>query len=221
MDFQPFYISFKLAFLTTTILLFIVVPLAYLFALKRWKGKLFLEAIILLPMALPPTVLGFYFISFLGPNTNIGHFLQERLGFETAFSFEGILLGSILYCFPFMFSAIHTGFKSIPKNIVDSLTILDKSTWQKIFKVYLPLIRLHLVNGIILSFLHAIGAFGIILMIGGGLKETETASVTIYRKMNLLNFHELNNYAIILMLFSYSFILISLLISRNKNKEYA
>lgn len=221
MDFQPFYISFKLAFLTTVILLFIVVPLAYFFAFKKWKGKLFLEAILLLPMALPPTVLGFYFIWFLGPNTSIGNFLQEKLGFETAFSFEGILLGSIIYCFPFMFSAVRTGFKSIPHNIIDSLNTLDKSSWQKIFKVYLPLIRLHLVNGIILSFLHAIGAFGIILMIGGGLKETETASVTIYRKMNLLNFHELNNYAIILMLFSYSFILISLFISRNKNNEYA
>ena len=141
MDYTPFYITFKLAFLTTLCLLVIAIPISYFLAFSKWKGKIIVESILILPIILPPTVLGFYFLSFLGPNSSIGAFFEDTFGITFIFSFNGILLGSIIYCIPFMLSPITNGFRAIPKNIIESTYLLQKSRLNALYFVLIPCIK--------------------------------------------------------------------------------
>lgn len=218
MDFTPFYITFKLACLTTGVLLLVGIPIAYFLAFSKWRGKVFLESIILLPIVLPPTVLGFYFLVFLGPNSTIGRFLESYLGVSLAFSFPGILLGSIIFCTPFMLTPIINGFRAIPKNLIETTKLLNKSRLNALWFVYLPIIHKNFLNGILLTFAHTIGEFGLVLMIGGKMKETNVASVAIYDEMNAMNYETVHTYAIILLIISFILIFILNLLTR-KSKQ--
>lgn len=221
MDYAPFLVTGKLALLTTIILLVVAIPISHFLAFSKWKGKVILESILLLPIILPPTVLGFYYLSFLGPDTGIGSFFEEYLGFSFAFSFEGILFGSIIYCLPFMVSPITSGLREIPKNMVESVQILGKSKINTLWKVYLPTIKTAVWSGVILTFAHTIGEFGLVLMIGGKMEQTNVASVAIYDEMNSLNYDLANNYALILLLVSFSLILVLNLFIRKKRSFFA
>jgi molybdate transport system permease protein len=218
MDYTPFWITFKLAFFTTAILFIIGIPFAYFLAFSKWKGKVFLESILLLPIVLPPTVLGFYFITFLGPNSTVGVFFDEWLGISLAFSFPGILLGSILFCTPFMLTPIINGFRSIPKNLIETTKLLNKSKANALWFVYLPIIKKNVLNGILLTFAHTIGEFGLILMIGGKMHETNVASVAIYDEMNAMNYELVHTYAIVLLIISFILIFVLNLITRQTNR---
>ena len=206
MDYSPFLVTLKLAFFTTLILFFISLPFSYFLAFTKWKGKIFLESTLMMPIILPPTVLGFYYLNFLGPESTIGHFFNDYFGLSFAFSFEGILLGSIIFCTPFMLSLMINGFRSIPKNLIESTYLLNKSRWSALRYVYLPFIKKSIWNAVLLTFAHTIGEFGLVLMIGGNLSETNVASVAIYDEMNALNYEAANEYALILM--GVSFVLI-------------
>ena len=209
MDYTPFLITFKLAFCTALFLLIIAIPISYFLAFSKWKGKIIVESLLMLPIILPPTVLGFYFLTFLGPESSVGHFFEDVLGISFAFSFEGILLGSIIYCTPFMITPITNGFRSLPRNLIESTYLFKKSRLNALWYVFLPSIKQSIWNGILLTFAHTIGEFGIVLMIGGKMQETKVASVAIYDEMNNLNYAAANQYAIILL--SVSFVLILLL----------
>jgi len=206
MDYSPFLVTFKLAFFTTLILFFISLPFSYFLAFTKWKGKILLESTLMMPIILPPTVLGFYYLNFLGPESTIGHFFNDYFGLSFAFSFEGILLGSIIFCTPFMMTPMINGFRSIPKNLIESTYLLNKSRWSALRYVYLPFIKKAIWNAVLLTFAHTIGEFGLVLMIGGNLSETNVASVAIYDEMNALNYDAANEYALILM--GVSFVLI-------------
>lgn len=206
MDYSPFLVTFKLACFTTLILFVIGIPIAYFIAFSKWRGKAILESVIMLPIVLPPTVLGFYFIFFLGPNSGVGRFFQDVFGHSLAFSFQGILLGSIIYCLPFMLTPIINGFRGIPKNLIESTKLLNKSKINSLWNVYIPFIKKGILNGILLTFAHTVGEFGLILMIGGKFEETNVASVAIFDEMNLGNFDTVHHYALILL--GVSFILI-------------
>ena len=222
MDFSPFFITFKLAILTTIILLVLSIPVAYYLAFSKWKGKVFLESLLMLPIVLPPTVLGFYFLIYLGPNSNIGELVQSVFGVSLAFSFQGILLGSVLFCTPFMLYPIINGFKSIPKNLIESTVLLNKSKLNALRYVLLPLIKRHILNGVLLTFAHTIGEFGLVLMIGGKMKDTNVASVAIYNEMNALNYDTVHGYAFVLLLISFVLILsLNILTRRHKNSGLA
>ena len=117
------------------------IPLAYFIAFSKFKGKVILESLILLPIVLPQTVLGFYFLIFLGPNTAIGQFIDSVFGISLAFTFEGILLGSIIFCTPFMLTPIISGFNSIPKNLIESTKLLNKSKMNALWYVYIPYVK--------------------------------------------------------------------------------
>jgi len=215
----PFYITFKLALFTTVILLVIGIPIGYALAFSRWKGKILVESILSLPIILPPTVLGYYFIVALGPNSSIGRFFEDKLGLSLIFSFEGILLGSIIYCMPFMIYPIVNGFRSLPKSMVEATQILGKTRMNALWHVLLPNIKGSITGAILLSFAHTIGEFGVVLMIGGNLPETKVASIAIYDEMNQLNYDQADAYALILLAFSFVLIVAIHLMNRS-NKPY-
>ena len=221
MDFTPFFITFKLAVFTTLILLVVSIPVSYFIAFSKWKGKVFLESILMVPIILPPTVLGFYYLNFLGPETAIGSFFERTIGFSFAFSFEGILFGSIIFCTPFMMSPIINGFRNIPKNTIESTYLLNKSRLSAIWHVYLPGIKKSIWSAVLLTFAHTIGEFGLVLMIGGKLEETNVASVAIYDEMNALNYDVANQYAIILLVVSFLLIVVLNLLLRNNRSYFA
>lgn len=215
MDFTPFLITFKLAALTVIILLAIGLPLGYLISMKKWKGKVLVESLIMLPIVLPPTVIGFYFLVFFGKNSAIGGFLYNNFNIELAFTFPGILMGSVIFCLPFMITPIINGFREIPKNTVEAAKMLKRSNWDIFRKVYIPYIKPSIWTAILLTFAHTIGEFGIVLMIGGKMESTKVASVAIYDEMNRNNFDQAHIYAISLMALSFVFILILNIISKN------
>ena len=151
MDYTPFVITFKLALFTTVLLFLIAIPISYYLAFSKWKGKIILESILMLPIILPPTVLGFYYLNFLGPETAIGKFFHDAFGISFAFSFEGILIGSMIFCTPFMMSPIINGFRTIPKNLIESTYLLNKSRLSALTHVYLPFIKKSLWNAVLLT----------------------------------------------------------------------
>jgi molybdate transport system permease protein len=217
MDFSPFIVTFKLACFTTVILFIIGIPIAYFIAFSKWRGKIILESLMMLPIVLPPTVLGFYFLIFLGPNSSAGQFIEATLGISLAFTFEGILLGSIIFCTPFMLTPIINGFRSIPKNLIESTKLLNKSKINALWYVYIPYVRKSILNGVLLTFAHTIGEFGLVLMIGGKLKETNVASVAIYDQMNAMNYDAVHTYALILLIISFTLIFCVNLLTRKSN----
>lgn len=221
MDFTPLLITFKLALLTTIILFIISIPVSYFLAFSKIKGKIFIESIIMMPIILPPTVLGFYYLNFLGASSAIGHFFESNFGISLTFSFEGILLGSLIYCTPFMMSPLINGFRNIPKNLIESTYLLKKSRFNALIHVFIPNIKTSLLSAILLTFAHTIGEFGLVLMIGGNMDETKVASVSIYDEMNSLNYDTANDYALILLIISFVMIVLLNIITNKNRTDFA
>lgn len=189
MDFSPFYLSFKLAFISTVILLVFCVPLAYFLSRVSFKGKSVIEAIISLPLVLPPSVLGFYILVFLSPYSTIGSFFEEHFGIRLVFNFTGLVIASCIYSLPFMFAPLLGAFNSLPKNIIEASYTLGKGRITTMLKIALPNIKPSLLNAIIISFAHTLGEFGVVLIIGGSLsRETKVASIAIYEATEMLDF---------------------------------
>ncbi len=212
-------ISFKLAFLTTIILFIIGLPVAYILSFKEFKFKSVVEALTTLPLVLPPTVLGFYYLIAFSPDSVIGKFVDKLFGIKLVFSFEGILLASIIYSFPFMTQPLMSGFRSFPKNIIEAAYTLGKSKLETLFRVILPNIKSSVLTAITLTFAHTIGEFGVVLMVGGSIPgETKVASIAIYEEVESLNYHEAHKYALILLLISlFTLITLNLI---NKKLDY-
>jgi molybdate transport system permease protein len=214
MDYTPFLVTFKLASFTALILFVIGIPIAYFIAFSKWKGKIILESILMLPIVLPPTVIGFYFLFFLGRQSGLGRFFEDTFGFSLVFSFQGILLGTVVYCLPFMITPIINGFRSIPKNIIESTKLLNKSKTNALWYVYIPFIKRNVLSGILLTIAHTIGEFGLILMIGGQFSETKVASIAIYDEVNAMNYELVHQYALILLIISFILIFTLNLLTR-------
>lgn len=220
-DFDPFWITFKLAFLTTLILLVVSIPISYFISFSKSKSKFLLESIVSLPIVLPPTVLGYYFIVALGPRSLVGRFLEDNLGLSLIFSFEGILLGSIIYCLPFMVYPVVNGFRNLPYSMIESAQLLGKSRVNILWNVIIPNNKGAIASGVLLSFAHTIGEFGVVLMIGGNIPETRVASIAIYDEMNQMNYQAANHLALVLLAFSFILILAIHFIRSPKNKDFA
>ena len=204
MDFSPFYLSFKLAFISTLILLVFCVPLAYFLSRVSFKGKSFIEAIISLPLVLPPSVLGFYILVFLSPYSAIGSFFEEHFGIRLVFNFTGLVIASCIYSLPFMFAPLLGAFNSLPKNIIEASYTLGKGRITTMLKIALPNIKPSLLNAIIISFAHTLGEFGVVLIIGGSLsRETKVASIAIYEATEMLDFTTAHIYSGIMLAISF------------------
>ena len=218
-DLTPLILSFKLAVLTTLILFVISVPLAYWLAYSHSKIKPLIEAIVSLPLVLPPTVLGFYLLIVFSPNTSVGHFLNETLGLQLVFSFTGLVIGSVIYSLPFMVQPLQAGFKSLPKSITEASYVLGKSKLETLLKVELPNIKQSVLTGLVLTFAHTIGEFGVVLMIGGNIpNKTKVVSIAIYDEVEALNYSNAHIYSGILLVLTF---VILLVVYWRKNKSTA
>jgi molybdate transport system permease protein len=221
-DWQPLFLTFKLAFITTIILLIVSIPLSYWLAYSKSKAKPIIETLVSMPLVLPPTVLGFYLLLAFSPSSSFGNWLDEYLGLRLIFSFEGLVIGSVLYSLPFMVHPIQAGLSNLPKSLREAAYILGKSRRVTLFKVLLPNIKASLLTGIVLSFAHTIGEFGVVLMIGGNIpNKTKVASITIYDEVESLNYAAANSYSLILFAITFVILLTVYLVNGNYLKAFA
>ncbi len=207
MDWQPLILTFKLALITTFVLLIISIPLAYWLAYSKFRIKTIVETLVSMPLVLPPTVLGFYLLIAFSPANSFGSFLADTLGIKLIFSFGGLVLASVIYSLPFMVHPIQAGLSNLDPAIAEASYVLGKSRATTLFKVLLPNIKPSLLTGIVLAFAHTIGEFGVVLMIGGNIPgRTKVASIAIYDEVESLNYNNANWYSLIL--FAVTFIIL-------------
>ncbi|MTI33484.1 molybdate ABC transporter permease subunit [Xanthovirga aplysinae] len=217
-DWNPIFLSFKLAFVSTGLLLLFGLPMAYL--LVFWKGrfKFLLEAIFSLPLVLPPSVLGFYLLLALAPTSFLGSVFQQYFGFQLAFSFSGLVVASMIYTFPFMLQPIQAGLQKLPSSLTEAAFSLGSGKLQTFRKVLLPNIKPALLTACVLSFAHGIGEFGLVLMIGGNIPgKTRLASLAIFDEMEALNYDTAGFYSMILL--SISFLVLAMVYFFNRRQE--
>lgn len=209
MDYLAIYVTLKLALVTTIILIVIAAPIAYFLAYYRFAGKSFLEALIYLPMALPPTVIGFYLIIIMGPNGFIGGIWQKLTGGSLLFTFLGITIASIIYSIPFAVQPMKAAFSKIDSRLLESAYVLGLSRKATFFRVIIPISKSGIAAAAILVFLHSLGAFGVLLMVGGSVPgETKVASIAIYEAVEMMNYQAAGMIALTLIPISYAFLLL-------------
>ncbi|MBT3202920.1 MAG: molybdate ABC transporter permease subunit [Gammaproteobacteria bacterium] len=182
-------ITLKLALLTTVILLLIGTPLAWWLSNTRWRYKFLLEAIIALPLVLPPTVLGFYLLLLLGPNGPLGGLMVAMGGRPLAFTFTGLVIGSVVYSMPFVIQPLQNAFSAIGGRPMEVAATLRASPIDRFFTVAIPLARPGFLTAAVLGFAHTVGEFGVVLMIGGNIPgETQVLSIAIYDHVEALEY---------------------------------
>jgi molybdate transport system permease protein len=214
-DYGPLLLTFELALATTFLLLLIGIPLAYFLANTQLKSKPVMEAFISLPLVLPPSVLGFYLLLTFSPTGWLGSFLENTFDIRLVFSFKGLVVASILYSLPFMVHPIQAGLEALPPSLKEASYTLGKSKMQTLLSVLLPNIKHSLLSGIVLSFAHTIGEFGLVLMIGGNIPgETKVASIAIYDEVETLNYEAAHIYSFILLFLSFSILLLVYVINK-------
>lgn len=216
MDWQAFWLTIRLAAVVTAILLVAGFPLAYWIAYSRWRWKFLVEAIVALPIVLPPTVLGFYVLVALGQRSPFGRWWQGMTGHTLAFTFEGLVIGSVLYSLPFAVQPLASSLSAIDRRLMDASAVLGISKLKTFFRVLVPLSISGLVTGIALSFAHTLGEFGVVLMVGGNIPGvTRTLSIAIYDQVQDLNYAAANTTAMVLV--AIAFVLLSIVYSLNRN----
>ncbi|WP_058185730.1 molybdate ABC transporter permease subunit [Terracidiphilus gabretensis] len=189
MDWQALLLTLRLATLTTAILLVVAVPLAALLVLGRSRWLVLVEALTALPLVLPPTVLGFFLLVLLGPRTALGRVIIGVLGHPLAFSFSGLVVGSVIYSLPFAVQPITAGFAAVNPALVDAARLLGAGTPRLVSTVLLPLARRSIVVAAVLSFLHTVGEFGVVLMLGGDIPgATRTLSIVLYDQVESFDY---------------------------------
>lgn len=215
---QTLILTAKLAVYTTSILLIIGLPLSYFMAYSRFRFKPVLEALVSMPLVLPPSVIGYYILVAYSPNFWFGRLLSQWFDVHLAFTFEGILLASVVFSLPFMVQPLTNGLRAVPVSLREASYTLGKSKTTTFFRVLLPGIKPSLITAIALTFAHCIGEFGIILMVGGNMPgETRVASIAIYDEVQALNFDMANQYAFTL--FIISFVILTLIYTINRRSD--
>ncbi len=211
-------LTFKLAGITTVILLIIGIPLAAFLAFSRFRFRAVLETLISMPMVLPPSVLGYYLLIAYSPDHFPGNILWDWFNVQLAFTFPGLVVGSVLFSLPFMVSPLQAGFRSLPDSLAEASYTLGKSRIVTLFRVLLPNIKPSLISAIVLSFAHTIGEFGVVLMIGGNIPGvTRVASIAIYDEVQGLNYSMANRYAFTL--FAVTFVLLLVVFALNRKQS--
>jgi molybdate transport system permease protein len=205
MNWQPFWLSIRLAVLVAAILTVVGLPIAYWISYSRWRWKFLAEAVIALPIVLPPTVLGFYVLLALGSRSPLGRWWQAMTGHTLAFTFEGLVVGSIIYSLPFAVQPFAASFAGVDRRLLAASATLGASRLRTFFRVILPLSVPGLVTGVALSFAHTLGEFGVVLMVGGNIPGvTRTVSIDIYDKVQGFDYAGANETALVLLAFSFT-----------------
>jgi molybdate transport system permease protein len=215
MDWQALWLTIRLALLVAGILLILGIPVAYWITFSRSRWKFLLEAVVALPIVMPPTVLGFYVLFALGPRTPLGRFWIQITGHTLAFTFAGLVIGSILYSFPFAVQPFAASFGAVDLTLLQASATLGASKLRTFVRVVLPLSVSGLVTGVALTFAHTMGEFGVVLMVGGNIPGvTRTVSIAIYDQVQAANYAAAN--ALALVLLAIAFIILSLVYGMNR-----
>ncbi len=201
-------LTLKLATLTALCLLVIGLPLAYWVSFTRWRWKYFVESVVALPLVLPPTVLGFYILVAIGPHSPIGRLYADLVGHPLPFTFEGLLVASVLYSLPFAVQPFAAAFDQVDRHLIEASWTLGVSRAGTFFKLILPMSVAGVVTGFVLSFAHTLGEFGVVLMVGGNIEGvTRTVSIDIYDEVQALNYAGAARTALFLLAASYLILL--------------
>ena len=215
MNWQAFVLTIKLAAIVTAILLIIGLPIAYWITYSRRRWKFLVEAVVALPIVLPPTVLGFYVLVALGPRSPLGRWWEAWTGHTLAFTFEGLVIGSVLYSLPFAVQPFASSFGLVDRKLLAASATLGASSWKTFRRVILPLSISGVVTGAALSFAHTMGEFGVVLMVGGNIPGvTRTVSIDIYDQVEAANYASANSTALVLLLIS--FVILSVVYGLNR-----
>ncbi len=201
---EAILLTLKLAFITSSLLLLIALPLAWFLANWQSKAKPLVMSILALPLVLPPTVLGFYLLIAFSPQSTLGQGWQSLTGSNLVFSFEGLVLGSVIYSLPFALQPLYSGFSQLDNRYLDVAKTLGFSAAEAFMKIVLPLSKAPIVVALGLSFAHTIGEFGVVLMIGGNIPgETQVLSIALYEQVEALEYESAHNLALALLVFSF------------------
>jgi molybdate transport system permease protein len=205
MDWQAVRLSVVLAASTTFVLLLIGLPIAYWIAFTRWRWKFLVEAVVALPLVLPPTVLGFYVLVALGPRSPVGRWYEALTGRTIPFSFQGLLVASVLYSLPFAVQPFASALASVDRRLVEASWCLGVSRAGTFVRVLVPLALPGIVTGMVLSFAHTLGEFGVVLMVGGNLPGvTRTVSIAIYDDVQALDYAAAASTSLFLLIVSFA-----------------
>jgi molybdate transport system permease protein len=221
MDWQPLVLTFELAAVTTLILLLLAIPLAFWLCSTSSRIKPVVETLVSMPLVLPPTVLGFYFLVAFSPGNAFGNWLDQWLGIRLVFSFGGLVVASVIYSLPFMVHPIQAGLSNLPASLTEAAYVMGKSRLTTLRKVLLPNIKPSLLTGIVLAFAHTVGEFGVVLMIGGNIPgKTRVASIAIYDEVEALNYAAANFYSLVLFGITFSILLLVYLVNGGYLKKF-
>lgn len=200
-DWQTLWLTLELAFAVSAILLMLGLPIAYWIAFSRWRWKFLVEALVALPIVLPPTVLGFYVLVALGPRSPFGRWWIALTGHTLAFTFTGLVIGSIIYSLPFAVQPFAASFSSVDRKLIAASETLGASPLRTFFRVIAPLSLSGLITGTALSFAHTMGEFGVVLMVGGNIPGvTRTVSIDIFDRVQASDYAGANQTSLILLL---------------------
>ena len=208
-DWTALTLTFELALISTIILLVIGTPIAWWLSQTKVRFKFLIETMVALPIVLPPTVLGFYLLIFLGPQGSIGKLVSYLGGPSLIFSFTGLVLGSIVYSMPFVIQPLQHAFSVIDKRADETAATIGFSRLRRFFYLFLPLSKTGYLSAFVLGFAHTLGEFGIVLMIGGNIPgETQVASISIYNYVEMLEYEKAHTLSLLLLLISFTLLAI-------------
>ncbi len=211
-------LTLKLSVVVSAILFFLALPIAAWIAFSRFRGKFLVEAVVALPIVLPPTVLGFYVLVAIGPLSPFGRWYASLTGHTMAFTFEGLVVGSVLYSLPFAVQPMAAGFSAVDRTLCAAAATLGASPFAVFRRVVLPLSKTAILTGVMLAFAHTLGEFGVVLMIGGNIPgQTQTVSIAIYDQVQSLDYHAANVTALVLL--AASFVMLSAVYGINRNRS--
>lgn len=214
-DLTALWITLKLAVISTAILIVLCVPLAWWLAQTRSRARTFVEAAVSLPLVLPPTVVGFYLLLLLGPRGAIGGFLEEIGVGHLAFSFSGLVIGSMIYSLPFVVQPLQNAFQATGARVLEAAACLRAGPLDRFLTVSLPLARRGFLTAAVLSFAHTLGEFGVIIMLGGNIPgRTQVASIAIYNHVEAMDYASAHRLALVLVVLSFSLLLAVYAINR-------
>lgn len=216
MEWTPIWLSLKLAAITTVVLLIIGVPLAYWLSRRTSVMKVVIEALLTMPLVLPPSVLGFYLLISFSPHSPLGSWLLQYFHVSLVFSFEGLVVASVIYSLPFMVSPVKSALSHLPASLAEASYTMGKSRMETFYRILLPNIKGSLCTAAVLTFAHTLGEFGVVLMIGGKLEGvTKVASIAVYDAVDNNQYHEANQYSLILFAITFFIVVLVFILNRN------
>ncbi len=213
-------LSLKLALITSLILFCLGLPVIFGIHFHSGRLKAFFKSLVSLPLVLPPTVLGYYLLVALHPESIVGAWLEEVIGLRLAFSFGGLVVGSLVFSLPFLVNPILSALEGLPQSYTEAAFVMGKSPWQTYWRVLLPNVKTSIIVGVVMAFAHTIGEFGVVLMIGGNIPdETRVASIAIFQEVEAMRYDQADIYALVLLMLSFFVLLTVYLISHRSTPQ--